>query len=1086
MSRLLRRLFARTVGPAGRGRPVRRASYFHARLMVQSLEGRITPAVFAVTNANDAGPGSLRQAILDANAAPGADTLIFDGTYFATQRTISLTSGDLAVADGLTITGPGASLLTVRRDQAATSFRVLTFAGSTPFAATLSGMTITGGQTKAGASGGGIFLGGGALTVLDTVVSGNSSGTDGGGIASNGGNLTLRNTSVFSNAAGINPASGRRVGGGVSAIGGTLLLENSTISGNSAATDGGGVYLTGIAADNWTVRNGTIANNTAAANGGGIMVRNGGNLAVQSGTIAFNTANGSGGGIARAGTGGSVSITSTIVANNTSPTAPDVLGAVNANFSLVRNQSGGTITGGNNLPNGTDPRLGSLANNGGPTNTIALSPSSPAVNAGSNPAGLSTEQRVIYPRVVGSASDMGAYEVQPSAMAALADVTAAGGTSYTFTVTYSDPTAINVGTLGGNDIRIAGPNGFDRLATFVGVDNTTNGTPRMATYRITPPGGAWDRTDTGTYTLALESGQVLDTVGAPVPAGFIGAFRALIPLTLTVTTAADSGTGSLRDAIAQANATGSVDTIVFGPSFGSPQTISLQSALPAIVNPVSINGPGAGLLTVRRDPAAASNFRIFSVTSGTSTLSGMTITGGRTTGTSLGTNGGGGVRVDGANVTIQDSVITGNSSSGPGGGIYVFFGTVGLTVRNCTISNNASGTDAASQYRDGGGISVGFGASLMLENSTVSGNSSPTEGGGVYIYRNLPVTWTVRNSTISANTAGRSGGGIFVRSPGTGGSGTLVVQNSTIANNAANGTAAGEGGGGIGQSGTGGSLTVESTIVANNPAAIAPDILGPVTAHFSLIRNLTGTTITGGNNLPAGTDPLLGSLANNGGPTATLALRPGSPAINTGSNPAGLTSDQRGSPRVFGAAADIGAFESPQAVQPVMVNAGESQRSMVTSVTVTFNGLVTFNGPATSAFRLTATGPAGGDVALSVDLSGSTAAQTIARLTLSGPFTDGPGGPRSLVDGNYDLTVLSSQIVGGLPGGDYVTSIFRLYGDVNGDKVINGLDLTAFRNTFGTIIGSPNYVSYLDSNGDGAINGLDLAAFRTHFGTNLP
>src|SRR5207248_3085083 len=154
---------------------------------------------------------------------------------------------------------------------------------------------------------------------------------------------------------------------------------------------------------------------------------------------------------------------------------------------------------------------------------------------------------------------------------------------------------------------------------------------------------------------------VLDTSGAPVPAGFVGAFRALIPLTLTVTTAADSGPGSLRDALAQANASGSIDTIVFGPAFGTPQTISLETALPNVTGPVTISGPGAGLLTVRRDPAAATYFRIFTMTVGTSTLSGMTITGGRTTGTDLNTNGGGGIRVDGATVTIQDSVITGNS-----------------------------------------------------------------------------------------------------------------------------------------------------------------------------------------------------------------------------------------------------------------------------------------------------------------------------------------------------------------------------------------------------------------------------------------
>jgi hypothetical protein len=1104
MSRLFRRLFARTVPTARRTRAARSASSFRARLLLQALEGRVAPAVFAVSNLNDAGPGSLRQAVLDANATPGADTITFDGTLFATPRTISLTSGDLTVTDAVTISGPGAGLLTVRRDQAAaTSFRIFTFAGATPFIATLSAMTISGGQATnaaatGGTSGGGVFVGGGGLVVQDVVVGGNTAAADGGGIAATAANLTLRNSTVTSNAAGANPAASRRAGGGVSLVGGSLLLENSTISGNSAATDGGGIYLGGTSAESWTVRNGTIANNTAGASGGGILMRNAvsgaASLTVQSSTIAANTANGSaagqgGGGIARAGNGGSVSITSTIVANNVSTPAPDVLGAVTANFSLIRNQTGVTITGGNNLPAGTDPVLGTLANNGGPTNTIALSPTSPAVNAGSNPAGLSTEQRVIYPRVVGSAPDIGAYEVQPSAVAGVSNVTAIGGTSYTFTVTYTDPTAISVGTLGSNNIRVTGPNGYDTLATFVGVDNNTNGTPRKATYRIVPPGGSWDAADTGTYTLTLQSGQVMDTSGAPVPAGFVGAFQALIPLTLVVTSAADSGPGTLRDAITQANGSGSIDTIQFGPAFATPHTISLLSALPNIINPVTISGPGAGLLTVRRDPVATTNFRIFTMTAANSTLSGMTITGGLTTGTALNSNGGGGIRVDGANVTVQDSVVTGNSASGPGGGIYVFFGTVGLTVRNCTISDNTAGTDAGSQFRDGGGISIGFGGSLLVESSTVSGNTSPTEGGGIYVYRNSSATWIVRNSTISGNTAAMGGGGIFVRSPDTGGAGALVVQNTTIANNSAG---AGLGGGGIGQIGTGGSVTIASTIVANNSSAQAADVLGTIAANFSLVRNQSGASITGANNLSAGTDPLLGPLANNGGPTATLALLPGSPAINAGNNPAGLTTDQRGpgSPRVFGPLADMGAFESPMAVQSVVVNAGQAnqtQRSMVTSVTVTFDSVVTFAGPITNAFRLTGTGAANsGDVALTADLSGSTASQTVVTLTFSGPLTEGPGGPRSLVDGNYVLTVFSNQIIGGLPGGDYGSTLFRLYGDVNGDKAVNGLDLAAFRSAFGSGIGNPNYVAYLDANGDGAINGLDLAAFRARFGTSLP
>jgi hypothetical protein len=105
------------------------------------------------------------------------------------------------------------------------------------------------------------------------------------------------------------------------------------------------------------------------------------------------------------------------------------------------------------------------------------------------------------------------------------------------------------------------------------------------------------------------------------------------------------------------------------------------------------------------------------------------------------------------------------------------------------------------------------------------------------------------------------------------------------------------------------------------------------------------------------------------------------------------------------------------------------------------------------------------------------------------------------MDGLYSLTVLGSQVAGeggmlldgdgdGVAGGDYVAppnvGLFRLYGDVNGDKAVNGLDLGAFRTAFGTTIGNPNFVDAFDANGDGAINGLDLGLFRTRFGTTLP
>src|SRR5439155_19769296 len=133
---------------------------------------------------------------------------------------------------------------------------------------------------------------------------------------------------------------------------------------------------------------------------------------------------------------------------------------------------------------------------------------------------------------------------------------------------------------------------------------------------------------------------------------------------------------------------------------------------------------------------------------------------------------------------------------------------------------------------------------------------------------------------------------------------------------------------------------------------------------------------------------------------------------------------------------DVVMTRAPVAVQSVTIDDGSAQRSMLRSVTVTFAGLATFTGQPASAFQLTRTGPGPtGNVALAVDLSASTATQTVAKLTFSGALTEGAN---SLVDGNYTLTVLSSQVQGGIQGGDNVSTLFRLYGDVNGDKAVNG------------------------------------------------
>jgi hypothetical protein len=119
----------------------------------------------------------------------------------------------------------------------------------------------------------------------------------------------------------------------------------------------------------------------------------------------------------------------------------------------------------------------------------------------------------------------------PTATLSAPAVTTAGGTTYDFTVTYSDNIAIDVASLDGSDMRVTGPNGFNQLATLVSRSSTTNGTPRTAIYRITAPGGSWDSTDNGTYSFALQANQVRDAAGNVAAARTVGTVSVTIPTT---------------------------------------------------------------------------------------------------------------------------------------------------------------------------------------------------------------------------------------------------------------------------------------------------------------------------------------------------------------------------------------------------------------------------------------------------------------------------------------------------------------------------------------------------------------------------
>ncbi len=117
-------------------------------------------------------------------------------------------------------------------------------------------------------------------------------------------------------------------------------------------------------------------------------------------------------------------------------------------------------------------------------------------------------------------------QVKPlSATAIAADLYNFGATTYDFTVTYSGAVPLEVGSLDSQDLRVTGPNAFSQIAQLVSVNDSRNGTYRVATYRITAPGGTWDAADQGMYTLNLQANQVRDTAGVFLNAGVIGSFQ---------------------------------------------------------------------------------------------------------------------------------------------------------------------------------------------------------------------------------------------------------------------------------------------------------------------------------------------------------------------------------------------------------------------------------------------------------------------------------------------------------------------------------------------------------------------------------
>lgn len=350
-----------------------------------------------VSNISDSGPGSLRQALLSANDGDTIDATGVSGV-------VTLGGGELLVQKSVTIKGAGADVLAVDGNAVSRVFHI--DSGKT---VSVSGLTITNGHDDT--LGGGIENEpGSTLTISNSILSGNTAGSvgnpavQGGGIR-NLGNLTIVNTAVTANAAG--GISG--AGGGIY-NGGTVTILNSTISANTASTGGGlnNGSSVGIVA---TISNSTFSGNSALAYGGACF--NGGTLHMTNSTLSGNSAS-TGGGIL---VFGPLEIGDTILDKGDTGATIDSFGTVTVislGYNLSSDAASGHLTGPGDQIN-TDPMLGPLQDNGGPTFTHALLRRSPAINAG-DPGFVpppSTDQRGRgFRRVRNSRVDIGSYEVQ--------------------------------------------------------------------------------------------------------------------------------------------------------------------------------------------------------------------------------------------------------------------------------------------------------------------------------------------------------------------------------------------------------------------------------------------------------------------------------------------------------------------------------------------------------------------------------------------------------------------------------------------------------------------------------------------------
>jgi fibronectin-binding autotransporter adhesin len=858
------------------------------------------------------GAMTLTGCTLSGNTARGGGGAILNASTNTTLTLTGCTVWGNTAAQGGGIDNSGGSTVTINAGTVASNSAALKYGGGgidNLGTMTLSDLTVSGNSSHYG--GGGIENVG-TMTLNGVIVASNSATTNGGGILNESTNaiLTMTGCTLSGNMAG--------AGGNILSEGATLTMTGCIIKTGNASIYGGGLLNDGsaelvacaiygnvapkvrVGSSYYGTGGGivnesflkltacTVSGNGATLEGGGICniqptklgkYHLGYSLAMYDCSVSDNKVAAYGGGIEN-GQNFSLSMLSCTISGN-SAVFPEVNGQVLGTGKGGGIHDAGTLTMtnctvyGNYSNNGTvDGRGGGIYSTAGTSGTLSN------CTIASNKASATGDRTTIG----GDISLSGFWTLNNCIISGSAslggDIAFPNHANYCF---MDDPTSANgfLNSGHGNVVASGGPL-LSALNNWGGLTETMVPGPGSPVIGMGDPS-------------LIPTGITTDERGAPRTQGGkvdIGAVEAG-PTTITVTTLADNvnlplidgSVTTLREAIDYANADPySGDTITFAP--GLTGTIALaQGALPAITTAgVTIVGPGANVMTIN----AQGNSRILSINpKAAADISELTLADGSASS--------GGAIINHGALGLADCVLSDNTATGTGGAIDNG-GTLAMT--GCTLSG-----DTAHQ----GGAVYNYGT-LTVANSTLSANkaiwngTSAGTGGAVFNYGEFKTgsTLMMANCTIAGNSA-YAGGGIYSQY-----SSTAKLSNCTVAGNSATFT------GGIWNRTPSSNVTLDNSIVAENPGG---DIFEPVTGSNNLIDDPAtagGFTNRVDGNI-VGLDPKLGPLASNGGPTQTMALLAGSPAINAGDNalvPPGVTTDQRGSVRIKDGTVDIGAFES--------------------------------------------------------------------------------------------------------------------------------------------------------------------------------